>query len=299
MLRRLNSSMRNFCNALNPPQHPAQSTAYIPIHNVIEIFRIPHRTFVHVDIDWFWESSLQISDRQQSVARPLLSTIFAHPVLRVVADCNLKTQVGGLMAKQSKNVDGQYVRKETFWLVILLALAVGFFGGVMFGVFKTDTMEMSGRPAASPPAAADADMASMIAALEKETRSNPANLQAWIELGNSYFDTDQYQKSIDAYRKALEIAPGNANVWTDLGVMYRRNGNPQEAINAFNKAIAADPKHEVSRMNKGIVLLHDLKDTDAAIEAWEGLLEINPVAMAPTGRSVDEMVQQIKKQMNQ
>ena len=33
------------------------------------------------------------------------------------------------MAKQSKNVDNQYVRKETFWLVALLALAVGFLPG--------------------------------------------------------------------------------------------------------------------------------------------------------------------------
>ena len=200
------------------------------------------------------------------------------------------------MAKQSKNADGQYVRKETFWLVTLLALAVGFFGGVMFGVFKTDTAEMPERPAPSPSKTTDAGKASMIAALEKETRSNPGNLEAWIELGNSYFDSNQYEKSIGAYTKALEINPDNANVWTDMGVMYRRNGNPQEAINAFDKAIEVDPKHEVSRMNKGIVLLHDLKDTDGAIEAWEGLLEINPVAMAPTGRSVDEMVQQIKKQ---
>jgi len=200
------------------------------------------------------------------------------------------------MAKPSKNADGQYVRKETFWLVTLLALAVGFFGGVMFGVFKTDTAEMPGQPAPSPSKTTDAGKASMIAALEKETRSNPGNLEAWIELGNSYFDSNQYEKSIGAYTKALEINPDNANVWTDMGVMYRRNGNPQEAINAFDKAIEVDPKHEVSRMNKGIVLLHDLKDTDGAIEAWEGLLEINPVAMAPTGRSVDEMIQQMKKQ---
>ena len=203
------------------------------------------------------------------------------------------------MAKQSKNADGQYVRKETFWLITLLALAVGFFGGVMFGVFKTDTAEMPGRPAPSSSKATDSGQASMIAALEKETRSNPGNLEAWIELGNSYFDSNQYEKAIGAYTKALEISPNNANVWTDMGVMYRRNGNPQEAINAFDKAIEADPKHEVSRMNKGIVLLHDLKDTDGAIEAWEGLLEVNPVAMAPTGRSVDEMVQQMKKQNNQ
>jgi len=200
------------------------------------------------------------------------------------------------MTKQSKKADGQYVRKETFWLVTLLALSVGFFGGVMFGVFKTDTVEMPGRPAPAPTQAADPDKAGMIAALEKETRSNPGNLEAWVELGNSYFDSNQYEKAIGAYRKALEINPANANVWTDMGVMYRRNGNPQEAINAFDKAIEADPKHEVSRMNKGIVLLHDLKDTDGAIKAWEGLLEVNPVAMAPTGRSVDEMVQQMKKQ---
>ena len=38
------------------------------------------------------------------------------------------------MAKKSKNDNVQYVRKETFWLGTLLALAVGFFGGVMFAV---------------------------------------------------------------------------------------------------------------------------------------------------------------------
>ena len=78
--------------------------------------------------------------------------------------------------------------------------------------------------------------------------------------------------------------------------MYRRSGNPQEAIRSFDKAAEVDPKHEISRMNKGIVLLHDLNDMDGAIRAWEELLKVNPVAMAPTGRSIDEMVQQMKKQ---
>jgi cytochrome c-type biogenesis protein CcmH/NrfG len=203
------------------------------------------------------------------------------------------------MAKRSKSDDSQYVRKEMFWLGTLLALAVGFFGGVLFGIFKSDTVNVPGQPAPVQANAPDDGTASMIAALEKETRSNPGNFEAWVELGNSYFDSDQYEKSIQAYRKALEINPNNANVWTDMGVMYRRNGNPQEAINSFNKAIEVDPKHEVSRMNKGIVMLHDLQDVDGALDAWEGLLEINPVAMAPTGKSVDEIVQQLKKQKNQ
>ncbi len=201
--------------------------------------------------------------------------------------------------RTSKKTDTNHVRKETFWLVTLLALAVGFFGGVMFGVFKSDTGNVAERPASSPVQAPDPGRADRIVALETETRTNPANPESWIELGNLYFDADQYQKAIDAYRKSLDINPNNPNVWTDLGVMYRRNGNPQMAIESFDRAIELDPKHEVSRMNKGIVLLHDLQDTDGALKAWEGLLEINPVAVAPTGKSVDEIVQQLKKQKNQ
>jgi cytochrome c-type biogenesis protein CcmH/NrfG len=202
------------------------------------------------------------------------------------------------MAKKTKNDSAQFVRKETFWLSTLLALAIGFFGGVMFAVFKSDTAPVPGPTPAQAPQArvVQPDKSNMIAALENETAKNPLNVEVWIQLGNEYFDSSQYEKAIQAYQKALELNPADANVWTDLGIMYRRSGNPQKAIESFDKAIAADPKHESSRLNKGIVLLHDLKDYDGAIKAWEELLEINPIAMAPTGRSVDEMVQQMKKQ---
>jgi len=204
--------------------------------------------------------------------------------------------------KTSKDKENaQYVRKETFWLGTLLALAVGFFGGVVFAVLKTDSGVMPGSPQGQAPPAQVATPArpNMIASLEDETARNPQNTQAWIQLGNEYFDSAQHAKAIWAYRKSLELDPNNANVWTDLGVMYRRSGKPQEAINSFDKAIEVDPKHEPSRLNKGIVLLHDMQDFDGAIAAWEGLLAVNPIAMAPTGRSVDELIQQMKKQKSQ
>ena len=205
------------------------------------------------------------------------------------------------MAKKIKNDNAQYVRKETFWLITLLALAVGFFGGVMFAVLKSDSGAVPGRPQAQAPQAQAATPArtNMIASLEDETAKNPQNTKAWVQLGNEYFDSDQYEKAIWAYRKSLELEPNRANVWTDLGVMYRRSGKPQEALQAFDKAIEADPKHEPSRLNKGIVLLHDMQDFDGAIAAWEALLAVNPIAMAPTGRSVDELIQQMKKQRGQ
>jgi cytochrome c-type biogenesis protein CcmH/NrfG len=197
------------------------------------------------------------------------------------------------MAKTAQPDLKQYMRKETALLLALLALAVGFFGGVFFGVYKSGP-SIKGMPVGAP--AAQKELQDQIATLEKETQQNPANVTAWVELGNAYFDSDQYKKSIQAYSKALELKPDNADVWTDMGVMYRKDGRPQEAIKAFDQAIAVNPKHEVSRLNKGIVLFHDLKDTQGAIQVWEGLLEINPMAMAPGGMSVDQMVQGLKKQ---
>ena len=207
------------------------------------------------------------------------------------------------MAKLKNAPAGQYVRKETFWLVSLLALAVGFFCGVIFTLYKSGPTVVPGQTAAVSPQSStgppQADLSGMIAGLEAETQKNPQNVQGWIQLGNSYFDTDQYEKSIQAYRKALDLDPNNPNVWTDMGVMYRRNGQPQEAIKAFDQAAKVDPKHEVSRLNKGVVLLHDLKDPQGAVQAWEELLAINPIAVAPGGQTVDELVTQLKKSLAQ
>jgi tetratricopeptide (TPR) repeat protein len=75
-----------------------------------------------------------------------------------------------------------------------------------------------------------------------------------------------------------------------MGVMYRRMGKPEKAIEAFEKAMAVDPRHEISRYNKGIVLLHDLNNVEGAIKAWEDLIRVNPAYMAPTGQTVKQMV---------
>ncbi|MGD8523687.1 MAG: tetratricopeptide repeat protein [Desulfobacterales bacterium] len=206
------------------------------------------------------------------------------------------------MARKTQQIDEQYVKKETLYLVSLLALAVGFFGGVIFGVYKSDS-PLPGRSSSpaqsSTTQSSDSGLSNMIAALEKEVASNPNNVTAWIELGNNYFDANQYDNAIRAYQRSLEIQPNNANVLTDMGVMYRRSGKPQEAIKAFDKAMEVDPKHEVSRFNKGVVLLHDLNDIQGAIQAWEDLMKVNPFALTPSGQSVDQMVTQMRKQLKQ
>jgi cytochrome c-type biogenesis protein CcmH/NrfG len=206
------------------------------------------------------------------------------------------------MASETK-AEPDTVPRNTMLLVAFIALGVGFLGGVVFSAFKTGSGNSPRIPAPAPvPQQQQAaqeqrlteDQAKRILALEKEVTANPSSAEAWSQLGNLYFDTDNYESAIKAYEKSLALNPNNANVQTDLGVMYRRNGHPEEAVKAFDKAIEIDPTHEVSRFNKGIVMLHDLNDQEGAIAAWEGLVKINPAAMTPSGQPLSEMLKRFK-----
>ena len=196
------------------------------------------------------------------------------------------------MATKDKKPEKRY-KFETLVIAMCVAMAFGFMAGAAFTVYKLDSNPaVSQMPPADSNVAAnmDPDKESQIVMLEKVVAQNPDDGKTWQKLGNLYFDTARHADAIDAYNKSLAILPGNPNVLTDLGVMYRRSGQPEKAVDAFDRAIAADPKHETSRFNKGIVLLHDLKDEKGALAAWKELLAVNPLAMAPNGQTVDELI---------
>jgi len=199
------------------------------------------------------------------------------------------------MAKSKKQNEKVY-NQNTVIIVATVCILAGFMGGIIVSAIKTTGQQpqQSMPPRAAPQQAVPRERAGELDALIKETAQNPQNARAWTDLGNLYFDSSQFQKAIWAYKKSLEIQPDNANVLTDMGVMYRRLGQPQEAIKAFEEAMRIDPRHEPSRFNKGIVLLHDLNDAEGAIKSWEDLLKVNPFAVAPNGQTVDELVTQFK-----
>ena len=199
--------------------------------------------------------------------------------------------------------DSKMVKKETMWMVASIALVAGFLGGVVFGVYQSGTGTSVQESMLSQPAeeeqGASVESAAQISELEKRTSESPDDVAAWIDLGNLYFDTGNYEKAITAYNKALELNPDNADVMNDLGVMYRRNGQPKKAIEAFDKAIKIDPSHETVRFNKGVVLMHDLNDLEGTVQAWEELVKLNPQATSPTGQPVKKLVENLKKSMKQ
>ena len=177
----------------------------------------------------------------------------------------------------------------------IIGLAVGFVLGVFVGTqVRTVGPSPAPSPAAMPgmpppgmpppgmpsmPAPApgpDVDLQGRIAMNQTIVARDPKNVQAWIQLGNDFFDTHQAQKSVEAYGRALELRPGDPNVLTDQGVMYRALGQYDKAVANFEKASRADTRHVQSLYNMGVVYAHDLKQPAKAIEAWNRVVQMAP-----------------------
>lgn len=202
-------------------------------------------------------------------------------------DGNIMDKKGRQSSKIELGDSRAAITKETAIILSVAMLIIGFIAGVAFSVFKSHT-ESGGKRAV-----ADQSLSSMFQQLEGETVKNPGNADGWTRLGNAFFDSNMYEKAIQAYEQSLAIKP-NPDVLTDLGIMYRLNKEPLKAVDAFSKAMAIDANHQFSRMNKGIVLMYDLKDEKGAVKAWEELLLLNPMAMFQDGKSVDEIVKHYK-----
>ena len=119
----------------------------------------------------------------------------------------------------------------------------------------------------------------------------PVNAAGWIALGNKYFDSQQRQKAVEAYSKALQLEPNNPDVLTDQGVMYRELGAFDKAIANFEKASTINPRHLPSLLNLGVLYAQDLKDPDKAIKIWTHLIQIAPatVQAARAGAYIEQL----------
>jgi len=158
---------------------------------------------------------------------------------------------------------------------ILAALIVGVLVGVIFS-------NLGGRKTSGPPPQQGGAPPAMInnqqeiKILTDVVAREPGNRNAWVQLGNSYFDSNQPVPAVDAYAKALELDGNDPNVLTDQGIMYRRLGWYDKAIENFEQATKLQPQHAQSLYNLGLVYAQDLKDYEKAIAAWERYLKVNP-----------------------
>jgi tetratricopeptide (TPR) repeat protein len=146
-------------------------------------------------------------------------------------------------------------------VLLLVGALVGFGAGYFAGG--------GGRPAAAPLAAAASG--DRIAELARSLERDPENPEILIDLGNAYYDREDWDHAVEAYEKARRKAPKNPNLLSDLGAAHRNRGEFDLAIAFFQKARQADPDHWQSLLNWLVVEAYDRRNPRAAQPLYDEL----------------------------
>jgi cytochrome c-type biogenesis protein CcmH/NrfG len=144
---------------------------------------------------------------------------------------------------------------------------------------------------AAAPAATPIDP-ERVKALEAVAGQNPKDVQARVQLGNMFFDAEQYPQAITWYEQALAINPKDTNVSTDLGVAYYYTNQNDRALAQFDHSLTLDPKHVKTLLNIGIVRAFGKQDLAGAGQAWQQVVDIAPTS--PEGEAAKKGLEGIK-----
>jgi tetratricopeptide (TPR) repeat protein len=187
---------------------------------------------------------------------------------------------------------------------IVFGIAGSLFGLIIGWVLGSQQAQKSGPIAApvaqSAPAAQQASASpqpapldpARVTALQEAAAKNPKDTQSRVQLGNMFFDAEQYAQSITWYEQAFAINPGDANVSTDLGVAYYYTNQPDKALAQFDKSLAIDPKHIKTLLNVGIVRAFGKQDLAGAGRAWQQVVDLAPES--PEGMAAKKGLEGIK-----
>lgn len=182
-------------------------------------------------------------------------------------------------------------------LFILVGVLIGFVAGY-FAFERIGSRQpprlvqgsapMAGQPGVAQPAAGgrpggQADgpirapfLEQQAAALERQLEAEPNDSAAALQLGNLYFDLQNWQGAVHAYGRYLELAPGDPDVLSDLGVSLQRLGRADEALAMFDRAQEIAPDHWQSRYNEVVVLAFQLQRWDDARQVLGELQRLQP-----------------------
>jgi cytochrome c-type biogenesis protein CcmH/NrfG len=135
-------------------------------------------------------------------------------------------------------------------------------------------------PAAVSPTAAAAQLKEMAdthaAPLLERLQSNPQDPALLANIGNIYYDAQQYPTAVPYYERALKLKPSDAAVRTDMATAFWYMGDADKAITEFNQALGYEPDNPNTLFNLGVVKWKGKKDGAGAAEAWRKLLAANP-----------------------
>jgi len=132
--------------------------------------------------------------------------------------------------------------------------------------------------------------------LLKKLEIDPRNSALLYQIGNLYYDAQQYPEAVKYYESSLQINPKETDVRTDMATAYHLMGQSDRAIQEYDAVLKIDSKHANALFNQGMVKWQDKMDLNGAIASWKRLLEVHPDY--PQRDNVEKLIAQAEQHLN-
>lgn len=121
------------------------------------------------------------------------------------------------------------------------------------------------------------DMQTAVASLEAKLRDDPGDIDAWLLLGNSYIQMQQFDAAIQAFNRSLELRDDRrARLGlAEATVLQDRSALTGPAGQVFEDVLAEEPLNARALFYAGMVAVAR-EDDDLVRRRWGRLLELSP-----------------------
>lgn len=99
--------------------------------------------------------------------------------------------------------------------------------------------------------------------------------QLFLEQGNLFLASDEYEAAISSYDQALKLKPNDDTAWYTRGNALDELGRYQEAIDSYDRALVVNPDFDTALLWRSVSFAH-LNLYQEAIESLDRALEIKP-----------------------
>ncbi len=192
--------------------------------------------------------------------------------------------------QQARNTGANWTGMQAYILAIVCLVA-----GVAIGYLVRGSASPAGAAASPATAATPPKMGSGMGNMQQPTpdqmkhmaekqaeplmaqlKDRPNDPQLLYQIGNIYYDTQNYPDAIGYYEKSLTQNPNVADVRTDMATAYFYSGDVDKALSEFAIVLKQNPTHANALFNQGMVLWKGKMDVAGAVASWKKLLETNP-----------------------
>ena len=101
---------------------------------------------------------------------------------------------------------------------------------------------------------------------------------------SAYKASYMYQDSIRQYKKALFLDGNNSDTWTELGGVHKITEDIEKAIGSYRKAIEVEQKNRKALYSLGMTLALKKQQYEEAKKYWDKVRELGPESAEERGR---------------